>query len=176
MLSTASVSFLLDPHPFVSRLPRLLLPAAVLSRFSASSALLTRRDVLLMKMKGLLIFSLLTESRPRLLFSILLSIHRGSLPSDTTVSIFPDVLRAKAPPPRLSFSLFSSLFPVTCTIARGGNITFRIYIYIPDRSLRGMRQRALRAKLIQTGIMHASVSRVKIYEKKCVDVLIAKRM
>lgn len=38
------------------------LPAAALSRFSP--ALLTRRDVLLMKMKRLLIFSLLAESRP----------------------------------------------------------------------------------------------------------------
>lgn len=36
-----------------------------------------------------------------------------------------------------------------------------------------MRQRARRAKLIQTGIMHASVSRVRIYEKKRVDILIS---
>lgn len=105
--------------------------------------LLTRRDVLLMKMKGLLIFSLPARALGRLLSSVPLSFHRVSLLSDTAVSIFPrrSHCRARKTPVHPPLCLPSLCSPSLLLIARGGNITFRI----PDRpALRGMRQRALR--------------------------------
>lgn len=86
---------LVSSHGPPLRFPFAIRPTAARSWLPTSQfpLLLTRRDVLLMKMKGLLIFSL--PGVGRLLSSILLSFHRGSLPSDTTVTIFLDVLTAR---------------------------------------------------------------------------------
>lgn len=77
LLSTASVSFLLRSLPFPPY-PSYPSRGPPSSQRPGSRALLTRRDVLLMKMKGLLIFSLPAESA-RLLSPILLSFLRADL-------------------------------------------------------------------------------------------------
>lgn len=106
---------------------------ASLCSLSASSRqpLLTRRDVLLMKMKGLLIFSFPREESARLscpsfffLSIVDLSFFRHHCFHFPRPTFSPKASFSS----RVSFFLFSlSLSSVTCTIARGGNITFHIY-------------------------------------------------
>lgn len=82
----------------VSSPPRAVTRPARDPRASWFPVLLTRRDVLLMKMKGLLIFSLPAESGPAPVSRPSFFPLRGSLPSDTTVSIFLDVPIVEAQP------------------------------------------------------------------------------
>lgn len=135
LLSAASVSFLLRGPPS--------------SRQPGSRAFLTRRDVLLMKMKELLIFSLPAESAG-VLSPILLSFLRGSLPSEHHCFHFPRRRHPPSPSPRDAphrrpFSSFYFL-----PFARLGSpslpplLAAVILLSVYRTGLRGMRQRALR--------------------------------
>lgn len=117
-------------------------PTAARSRLSTSQfpLLLTRRDVLLMKMKGLLIFSLPARVG-RLLSSILLSFHRGSLPSDITVTIFPDVLTARM---ENTHTTCRVPLPALCSPSLPPLLAAVILLSVYRTGLPGMRQRALR--------------------------------